>query len=128
MLQWSRTVEYSELVEYYKGLIRLRKKLPGLCDKSAQAAGRIMNQRIHQAGVVSFKVDNRSAHGRGEWDELFVVYNAASGDCNVELPEGIWEILADGRDTDCRKVVPETEKDVRVGAHSGILLGKGNGG
>ena len=128
MLQWSRTVEYSELVDYYKGLIRLRKKLPGLCDKSAPAVERITDQRIHQAGVVSFKVDNRPARGRGEWDELFVVYNAASEDCNVELPEGIWEILADGRDADCRKAVPKTKKDVRIEAHSGILLGKSNGG
>ena len=33
MLDWSRAAEYSELVEYYRGLIRLRKKLPGLCEQ-----------------------------------------------------------------------------------------------
>ena len=41
MLKWGRTVEYAELVDYYRGLIRLRKKLPGLCDKSRSAAARI---------------------------------------------------------------------------------------
>jgi len=127
MLQWSRTVEYGELVEYYKGLIRLRKKLPGLYDKSPRAAERITDQRIHGEGVVSFQVDNRSSDGCGEWDNLFIIYNAASGDCVSALPEGEWEILADGSESDCRKAVTEAEKGIRVKAHSGMLFGKVRG-
>lgn len=124
MLQWSRTVEYGELVEYYKGLIRLRKKLPGLCDKSSLAAKRVTDRKIHGDGVVSFRVDNRSADDRADWDELFIIYNASSEDCEVIFPEGEWEILADGSDADCRKSVPETEKSIRVEAHCGMMLGK----
>lgn len=124
MLQWSRTVEYGELVEYYKGLIRLRKKLPGLCDKSSLAAKRVTDRKIHGDGVVSFRVDNRSADDRADWDELFIIYNASSEDCEVAFPEGEWEILADGSDADCRKSVPETEKSIRVEAHCGMMLGK----
>lgn len=124
MLQWSRTVEYGELVEYYKSLIRLRKKLPGLCDKSSLAAKRVTDREIHGDGVVSFRVDNRSADDRAEWDEVFVIYNASSEDCEVTLPEGKWEILADGREADCRKAVPVTEKSIHAGAHCGMMLGK----
>ncbi len=127
MLQWSRTVEYGELVEYYKGLIRLRKKLPGLYDKSPGAAERITDQRIHGEGVVSFQVDNRSSEGCGEWDKLFIIYNAASGDRVSALPEGEWVILADGSESDCRKAVTEAEKGIRVKAHSGMLFGKARG-
>lgn len=123
MLQWRRTVEYGELVDYYKGLIRLRKKLPGLCDKSSGAVDRITDRRIHKDGVVSFKVDNRYSGGCGEWDELFVIYNAASEDCEVSLPEGAWEILADGSEADCRMAVEEAGNGIRVEAHSGMLLG-----
>lgn len=124
MLRWDRTVEYRELVDYYKGLIRLRKKLPGLCDKSPLAVKRITDRRIHSAGAVSFKVDNRSDKGGRDWDELFVIYNAASTDCVIGLPEGSWEILADGRETDCRRTVAESEKSICVDAHSGMLLGR----
>ena len=122
MLQWGRTVEFAELVEYYKGLIRLRKRLPGLCDKSPRAVKRISGRQIHGDGVVSFLVDNRSPGG-GDWTELFVIYNAAAGGCEIPLPGGEWEILADGRETDCRRPVT-ADKGVRVEAHSGMLLGK----
>ena len=124
MLQWERTVAYGELVDYYRGLIRLRKRLPGLCDKSASAAERITDRRIHGEGVVSFRVDNGTADGGGEWEELFVIYNASSGNCTVALPEGKWEILADGNEADCRRAVAESENGIRVEAHSGMMLGK----
>lgn len=124
MLRWDQTVEYGELVDYYKGLIRLRKKLPGLCDKSPLAVGRIKERQVHGAGVISFKVDNRSENGGGDWDELLIIYNAADGIYEAELPEGVWEILADGREADCRRTVAETEKEIRVDAHSGMLLGR----
>ncbi|MDE6926159.1 MAG: type I pullulanase [Acetatifactor sp.] len=124
MLQWSRTVEYGELVDYYKGLIRLRKKLPGLCDKSSLAVKRVAEKRVHGDGVVSFKVDNKSSDDCGDWEELFVIYNTASEDYTMELPEGAWEILADGSEADCRKAVAEAEKSIRVEAHSGMMLGK----
>lgn len=123
MLQWDRTIEYAELVNYYRGLIRLRKKLPGLCDKSPQAVKRIRSRRIHKEGVVSFLVDNKSQGSCGSWDNLFVIYNAADEDWDIMIPEGSWEILADGRETDCRKAAEKTKKGIRVEAHSGMLLG-----
>lgn len=123
MLQWDRTIEYAELVNYYRGLIRLRKKLPGLCDKSPQAVKRIRSRRIHGEGVVSFLVDNKSQGSCGSWDNLFVIYNAADEDWDIMIPEGSWEVLADGRETDCRKAAEKTKKGIRVEAHSGMLLG-----
>lgn len=123
MLQWERTVEYAELVDYYRGLIRLRKKLPGLCDKSPQAVRRIRSRRIHGDGVVSFLVDNKSGESSGSWETLLVIYNAAGEGCEIMIPGGAWEILADGMETDCRKAVEETAKGIRVEAHSGMLLG-----
>ena len=124
-------MEYGELVEYYRGLIRLRKKLPGLCDKSPEAAARVMCRRIHGEGVVSFLVDNRASRP-SPWEELFIVYNASDREWKVALPEQgcregeaalqaaghqaaarrencevgetegtVWEILADGSQADC---------------------------
>ena len=60
MLRWSQVEDFGDLVEYYKGLIRLRKRLPGLCDKSPSAFVRITDQKICGEGIVSFRVDNRS--------------------------------------------------------------------
>lgn len=113
MMRWRQPAEYRELVEYYKGLIRLRKRIPGLCDKTPAAADRITAKKLHQSGVVSFMVD------RG----VLVVYNAGDEDCNIALPEGSWTILADKEETDCNKAIENTEYVVAA-AHGGLLLGR----
>lgn len=122
MLRWRRTVEYKELVDYYKGLIRLRKMMPGLCDKSASADCRIKEKTVHQAGVVSFCVDNGA--DSAEWDEIFVIYNAGKADFELTLPEGSWVILADKAETNCRRPVKDADKSIIVPAHGGMMLGR----
>lgn len=144
MLRWRQTMEFTDLVEYYKGLISLRKKLPGLCDKSPDAFRRITDQKIRGEGVVSFRVDNRSSEKSG-WHELYVVYNASAKEYTAAVPgagvgrnafgmpedqgdartaECRWEILADGRETDCRRQLGESvSAGIVVGPCSGLLLG-----
>lgn len=129
MLRWRRTVEYGELVDYYRGLIRLRKKLPGLCDKSPSAVERITRKKIHGDGVISFQVDNRASQ-YCRWEELLIVYNASSDDYIMELPETrhgkapVWEILADAGEADCCREVKRSENNIRVDARSGMMLGR----
>lgn len=119
MLRWHQTVEFSDLLEYYKGLISLRKKLPGLCDKTADAPKRISEKKVHKEKVVSFVVDNT------ETSQLFVVYNAGDSETTVAIPEGEWIVLADKNDTDCRKKASLT-KDGKliVDACCGMMLEK----
>ena len=66
-LDWKQAWENQSLVEYYKGLIALRTRLPGLCDKSARASKRISNVETSE-GLVSFEVDNRSETGCQEME------------------------------------------------------------
>lgn len=132
MLRWSRTKEYGDLLAYYKGLIRLRKKLPGLCDKSAAAADRIFSEKIWGAGVVSFEVDNRGWDNgiyeipeKERWERLMIMYNASGEAAEIALPDGDFCVLADGEETDCRRPV-ECRKPgfVTVAPHSGMILGR----
>lgn len=121
MLEWSRTIRFGELVDYYKGLIALRKKLPGLCDKSKRAAERISGQTIHREGMVSFLVDNEGGEQPGSWSSLFIIYNVSEASGALELPSGDWEILADDRDANCRR---RAESRIVVPPCSGMVLGK----
>lgn len=114
MLRWRQAERFRELVEYYRGLISLRLRMPGLCDKSRDAWRRIRNQTVHGEGVVSFRVDNRAGMGAeakdpgsasgsaawrtgsgeggeacrpdGEWAELLICYNASDESFLLELP------------------------------------------
>ena len=119
MLRWKQAAVFEELVEYYRGLIALRKRLPGLCDKSPDAGSRISGQTVHREGVVSFFVDNSG--DREGWDELYVVYNASDRLYTVELDTEGWEILVDGKKADFRE---KAAKRVTVAAHSGLLMGR----
>ena len=77
-LDWERAYENADLVEYYRGLIALRKRLPGLCDKSEQAVKRMLWQE-KKKGFVSFRLDNRGEIGE-YFRELLVAYNSTQTD------------------------------------------------
>ncbi|MDE5679546.1 MAG: hypothetical protein K2I01_03845, partial [Lachnospiraceae bacterium] len=77
--------------------------------------------KIYKSGVVSFRVDNRSADEEGV-EELLVIYNADSEDYHFRLPEGKWAVLVDADAADLRKALKTEEKEVLVAAHSGMML------
>lgn len=135
MLRWHQKVEQAELLAYYKGLIRLRKKLPGLWDKTAGAAGRMNHARIPAPGVVIFRLDNRLREEQialsgckqvpeSCWKELFIVYNASKTPAKITLPEGEWIVLADGRRTDLWEKADSAGRGwIEAAAGSGLILG-----
>lgn len=103
MLRWKQTERFRELVEYYKGLISLRQRLPGLCDKSRDAWRRVQEQTVHGQGVVSFRVDNRvsskegaNAGGGEAWktdDPESREAKETDGGFGKENPDSPWEEL-----------------------------------
>ena len=94
-LDWRLVQENRDILEYYRGLIALRRELPGVCDLSEQAASRI-GYPVLEEGFVSFHVDNA---GSEKWEELLIAFNAGERDRTVKLPGGSWELLADGTDS-----------------------------
>lgn len=97
-LDWSKIIDEQDMVDYYRGLIALRKQLPGLYDKSPTAHTRIGNT-WSQPGIVGYMVDNTDDNSSSPWEYLCIVYNRNQDGCNVELGEGDWEVLATGHDS-----------------------------
>ena len=91
-LDWNRAWANRRLVDYYRGLIALRKKLPCLCDKSPQASSRILSAVDLAEGCVGISLDN---HGGKKWDKVLLIFNASQRPVDVSLPEGTWQVLAD---------------------------------
>ena len=94
--------------------------MPGLCDKTAQAFGRIRDLWA-QSQAVGFTVDNQDPGNASAWTQLYIAYNASDKVIERPLPEGDWEILVkDGRICDkafCKDVVT-------VEPVSAVILGK----
>ncbi len=119
-LDWHRAWTFGGLTDYYRQLIRLRKALPGLCDKSPEAAKRIVNTNVYRDGVLSFQVEEGGPCG----ERLFVVYNATEHDYAIQLPSGRWTIRADGTNADQHKPLISQGNWVTVRPRSGMLLQK----
>ena len=124
-LDWRKAWRERELVDYYRGLIALRKRLPGLCDKSREAWRRIYGQWTRD-GVVGFFVDNQPGAGRqrAAWDTVQVIYNSRKEREDCQLPAGDWEVLADGQDS-FRWEKPEPARgEIAVEPVSMVILGR----
>lgn len=98
-LDWSAVEQAKDLFEYYRGLIALRKRLSGLCDKSNAASSRINSDWV-APGLAGFKVDNRGGDNAAMLTPcLLIVYNRERKDQDIILPSGKWRVLADDTDT-----------------------------
>lgn len=92
-ISWSRAWENHKLVNYYRGLIALRKKLPCLQEKGATAAQRILSSVDLAPGCVGMSMDNRG--NRTKWDKIVLLFHTGKHPQPVHLPEGNWQILVD---------------------------------
>jgi len=93
-LDWRLAWKNRELVDYYRGLIALRKQLPGLCDKSSLAPDRVSGPDEPGKDCVTVQVDNSG--GGSPWMRLFLAYSVRPTPFEFSLPDGTWELLADG--------------------------------
>ena len=93
-LDWSRAWENRGLVDYYRGLIALRKQLPALQDKSPLACRRILFAADLGRDSAAISLDNSGGNSR--WMEVLLFFHANSQPRHTKLPEGKWELLVDG--------------------------------
>ena len=121
-LDWKRASRFRELTEYYRGLIALRKTLPGLCDKSEQAKNRITEVAGPVRGTAAIRLNNR---GRGsKYSELMILVNTTQERCSLALPEGEWNLLVDGESSFCWKRPIRFAGEADVAPVSLMLLGR----
>ncbi len=120
-LDWGRAWENRELVDYYRGLIALRMRLPGLQDKSAQARTRVTEAREPYRDCVTLHIDNQSLKTESPWRRLFLAYSVRQDTVEISLPEGTWELLADA-DSSFRWKSPEPHSGTYALPHMSIAI------
>ena len=84
-LDWSRCRKFSGVVDYYAGLIALRKAQPGLRLTSAEE----IRTRVHFLAMPKDRMVGFSV------DDLIVIHNARNESARVDLPAGKWSVLVD---------------------------------
>ena len=124
-LDWEQAWKNRDLVEYYRGLLALRRQLPGLCDKSARAAERISHVQ-KEKGAVSFVIDNSpcSREQKSRWQTLKIVYNSSREERPVTLEGEGWKILCNGQDSWLWKTDRPAENKIYIAPQSVLILGQ----
>jgi pullulanase len=93
-MDWDRKAEFIDVVEYYQGLIKLRK------EHSAFRMNSVEQMRKHlefidntPKNTVAFILKNYA--NNDSWKDIIVIYNASRENVTVSLPEGTWNVVAD---------------------------------
>jgi len=120
-MDWQRCWKNRDLVEYYRGLIALRKQQPGLCDKSAAAGERILESVQLGEDAAAVRVDNGA---NSAYPELILAYNVGGESISIDLPKGKWAVLADGESSLLWQKPEIVAGDVKIHPMAALILGK----
>ena len=121
-LDWERAWKNEDLVNYYRGLIALRKQLPGLQDKSAQAKERIWDAFQIAPDCAGVLLDNRAEGSR--WETLLLCFNCSKETAELSLPQGSWQVLVNGENAFMWEGNTRLEGKTAIPPQSALLLGK----
>ena len=93
-LDWQRAQQFHELVDYYRGLIGLRRYFPRLSALDTASPAAIQFFSLEQP-LVGWQLPANCGDG-ALWQALCVFYNPTGQEKTVPLPEGSWKLLSDG--------------------------------
>lgn len=93
---WNRTLMYKDIVEYYKGLITLRKFCKGFrMDKSNDIRENLTflkkNVNFFDCKIVGFKINLKN--NKDSWKEICIIYNANFNSVKIKLNKKGWHII-----------------------------------
>ena len=120
-INWTRAVRYRKLVDYYKGLIRIRKAFSPLRDNTTKAVND--GYIVYNGQSISLTLRNTA---EGEWKMLSVIINNSDNACQpqiksqYELPES-WVILAD-KDEAGTEAIGTFSPDMQVSPRSALVI------
>ncbi|MBQ2947429.1 MAG: type I pullulanase [Clostridia bacterium] len=121
-MDWNRAGRCRALVDYYRGLIALRRKLPALYDKGPQAGARLWEVREIGPRAAAVWMDNA---GEGSvFGELLLCFNYDQADAYMQLPQGEWTVLADGEDSFLHEHPYTAEGRTRIAGMACLILGR----
>lgn len=124
LLDYSRIDDYSEVYEYYKGLIAFRKAHSGFRMTNASDVSSYLKfvESGLDEGVIAYTIDG-AANGEAA-ESIFVIYNPNSASTTVTLPEGDWDVYVSDNKAGNEKLSTATGS-VTVDGISATVLVKG---
>lgn len=96
-LDWKRMYKFEDLIDYYKGLIKVRKSFKGFHDISENCTSTITILTDLPKKVVAYKI--KGSYENSAWQEAIVIFNASKEEIKIQLDECEWKVLVDEKNT-----------------------------
>ena len=126
-IDWSRVNTYSQIQQYYQGIIKIRKAFSGFRSITTRSGdnwhpnnNNLNWLSTNEKGTIAFYETNSV---KGEWSKLAVLINNATTDTSVDLSSASseqWVIIADGTKAGLEKI-KESSSNVSVPAKSVVI-------
>lgn len=117
MLDWENVDLYSDVIEYYRGLYKIRDAFAAFSDSTAATANSLTYLSDVPKGVTGYTINNT---GSGKWSQMCVIFNGSDSAQNVTA-KGDWVVLADNKTAGLRNIKNVTNS-VKVEAHSAVIM------
>lgn len=117
MLDWENVDLYSDVIEYYRGLYKIRDAFAAFSDPTAATANSLTYLSDVPKGVMGYTINNTES---GKWSQMCVIFNGSDSAQNVTA-KGDWVVLADNKTAGLRNIKNITNS-VKVEAHSAVIM------
>ncbi|MBD9010950.1 MAG: type I pullulanase [Ruminococcus bromii] len=117
MLDWENVDLYSDVIEYYRGLYKIRDAFAAFSDSTAATANSLTYLSDVPKGVMGYTINNTES---GKWGQMCVIFNGSDSAQNVTA-KGDWVVLADNKTAGLRNIKNVTNS-VKVEAHSAVIM------
>lgn len=117
MLDWENVDLYSDVIEYYRGLYKIRDAFAAFSDTTAMTANSLTYLSDVPTGVTGYTINNTES---GKWSKMCVVFNGSDSAQNVNA-KGDWVVLADNKTAGLRNI-KNVSDSVKVEAHSAVIM------
>lgn len=117
MLDWENVDLYSDVIEYYRGLYKIRDAFAAFSDSTAATANSLTYLSDVPKGVMGYTINNTES---GKWSQMCVIFNGSDSTQNVTA-KGDWVVLADNKTAGLRNIKNVTNS-VKVEAHSAVIM------
>ncbi|MCD6354890.1 MAG: type I pullulanase [Prolixibacteraceae bacterium] len=120
-LEWQRKKNYSDVFDYFRKLIQLRKNHPAFRIPETGLIQKTVNFCTpYKLGVVSYCIDGKAVSD--SWGSIVLVFNANNKEVTIPLPEGKFKVVANGEEIDENGLNKIVSAEVVAGGISMVIL------
>ena len=124
-LRWERRNTYKELMEYYKGLIKLRKRYKAFrMDSNSDIQENIKflekGKEFTDSNVVAYILNTKGKID--EENDILVIFNSNNRDVHVNIPHGKWSLVVNEEKAGIEEIKEIRDSELKVKAKSAYIL------